>query len=233
MELMDSIILFFDGTYVGDIDKYIIQKYYKKDKLYEVHLNIQDNLKLHLIKLNKFVLILNEVKDKFFISKIYHNIVSIYGEEYIAYEKLDIVPLLDYIKNKDINGKLLKLNLQKVFVFNWLMCINNNLENKVYTFPDRSIDNISDTKTSEKVHFITINEKSFKYTPEECEVSRTIIKKYFSDSDEKFDKLAKLMLRDVNPTKFKIELLRIVKKYDESYIPWVNSVYQRLMNLKE
>lgn len=230
---MDSIILFFDGTYVGNIDRYIIQKYYKKDKLYEVELNIQDNLKLNLIKLNKFVLILNEVKDKFFISKIYYNIVSIYGEDYIAYEKLDIIPLLEYTKHNNINGKILKLNLQRLFVFNWLMCINNNLEHKIYTFPARNLDNITETKTSKNVYFITVNEKSFKYSPDECQISQTILKKYFEDSNEKFEDLAKMMVRNINMDKLRTELLKIVKKYDESYISWVNVVYKRLSDFKE
>jgi hypothetical protein len=230
---MNKIIFRFDNCNVGSIDKYISEKITENEKYDIVKLNIQNEIILNVYKCkNLFPLILNEVKTFFEIPKIYYNIVLIDSQKYLAYENLNNVSLLEYSETIDIKNESLLFQLQRIFAFNFLMCINSNYENKIKVFPNNTNPFIVDMKNTKSVIFKSINEKSFKYDILYHEIPKSILERWFEGSLENFRKVVKDMVNEIDPDSFRQETLKIVRKYDESYVPWVNSIYLNIRNAK-
>lgn len=223
----------FDASHVGKIDDLIKEKYYKDGKLNTIELRI-NNLVLGVKKYkNAFTFILNEAKKIFNVSFVNYNLVTIDDVVYLAYKHNNSVSLYDYCENNDIKGKLRHVYLQRTFVFNWLMFVNNNYENKIHVMPRKYCNDIGvDTINSETVTFVTIGEKSFKFNDTKYIISKNIIDNWFDGSYEVFNDVVSKMVKSIDPELLRIELLKIVKEYDETYISWVNVVYKNIIQHK-
>jgi hypothetical protein len=220
----------FDNKYIGEIKQYIKRPIYnEKGKLEKLELNIQDNLIVNVINYkNNFTFIINECKNIFNIIETNYNIVSINDKPYLIYKNYNDIPL----KNITITDFSNLYRLQKVFVFNWLMCINCNFENKIRVLPDFHNYEVCDIRNSTNLFFKTVGEKSFKKDNYEDILPRHIIKKYFNDSVENFYEIVKIMLKDIDVDSLKNKLIKLCKENGEDYIYWVNTVYKHLLNLK-
>lgn len=225
-------VFLFNNSDVGDITQYVQKRYWNGKKLCKVDLNIQNDITLNLIKYkNCFPLIINEVKYFLNIYKTRYNIVTIDNDKFLAYQNLNQVPLKDYLKTNKIKYMDL-ITLQKIFAFNWLMCINQNFENKIFLNPGCDVYKFTDIRFAETIFFETVNEKSFRFEIIEQYPSVQVLDEWFDGSVETFLEIAKTIVKPINPTLFKIELLKLVRKYDDNYVSWVNCVYQRISNLK-
>jgi hypothetical protein len=223
----------FDGSNVGNIDELIKTKNYKNGKLHSIELKI-DDLVLGVKKYKTpFAFILNEAKKIFNVSFVDYNLVTIEDVVYLAYKYNNSVNLQEYHENNDFKGKLRHVYLQRAFVFNWLMFVNSNYENKIHVVPRKYCNDISvNTINSEAVTFVTIGEKSFKFKDTKYTISNNVIDEWFDGSKEIFHDMVLKMIKPIDPELLRIELLKIVKKYDERYISWVNIVYKNIIQYK-
>jgi hypothetical protein len=220
----------FNNLNVGSIDELIIEKFSEKDKLDKVKLINGLNLNVYKYK-NAFPLILEEVKPLFNLSKVKYNIVSIENEKYYAYENLNNINLKEYMKYNSVKNNMKHKELQIIFIFNYLMCINCNLENKIHIFPSYNAE-ICDTRYETFVNFKVINEKSYKYNSNKVDVSKRIINEWFEDSVEEFQNLTTKIVKSIDAELLRQGLLKIVRKYDDNYVSWVNSVYNKILEAK-
>lgn len=213
---------------LGAIDEHIQEKFYNKEKLYKVKI---DNKFYNVSEYkNKFPLILNEVKDLFLIPKIRYDLVSINNKEYFIYQNLGNIALSEYKKHINPRDKpLLFTSVQRLLIFNWLMCINIP-DTKIQVFPQNNNYEIIDIEHSTDVWFKNACEKSYRI--EDFHIPRVIIDEYFNGSNDEFDTMVKIKVKSINPDLLRNKLLDIVKKYDNEFIYWVNSVYKRFTNLK-
>jgi hypothetical protein len=223
----------FDGSNLGKIDELIKTRNYKNGKLYTIELKIND-LVLGVKKYKTpFALILNEAKKIFNVSFVDYNLVNIDNIVYLAYKYNNSVSLQDYHENNDFKGKIRHIYLQRTFVFNWLMFVNSNHENKIHVVPRKYCNDISvDTINSDAVTFVTTGEKSFKFKDIKYNISNNVIEEWFDGSRENFYDVVSKMIKPIDPELLRIELLKIVKKYDESYVSWVNIVYKNIIQHK-
>lgn len=226
-------IFTFNNTNIGNIDKYINEKFYNDGKLFRIELNIQNNLVINVSKYkNEFTFIINECKEFFHIEKTNYNIVLIDNIPYLAYKNLNNVSLNEYLQHTDVKNKLSCLEIQRIFIFNWLMCVNNNFENKIYVFPSEKVYPIADVKNTDDVYFLTINEKSYKIDSFKSKISENILNKWFKNSEDFFNENVRRMIKFIDPNFLRRELIKIVNKHNNDYVYWVNSVYEKILNLK-
>jgi hypothetical protein len=227
-----NVIFNFDNINVGEIDNIISEKFYNdKNKLFKIKLN--NDLILNVFKYkNDFPLILDEVKPLFNMLRTKYNIVIIDKIKYYAYKNLNNTPLKEYVKHNVIKNTMKHIDLQQIFIFNYLMCINSNFENNIYVFPSYDRASIIDTKYEYCVSFKVINEKSYKYDSSDSEISKRILKEWFNNSIDDFLRIASKMVRSMDPDLLRFELLKIVRKYNDDYVSWVNSVYNKVREVR-
>lgn len=219
-----------------NIDKLIVEKIFNdKNKLHKVKLVLKDGedetLSVFKYK-NDFPLILDNIKKYFTVFETKYIIVMIDNVKYLAYKDLDNIPLKEYLKFNNLDNSYKKYEIQQIFIFNYIMCINSNFEDKIYVFPSFCENIISDMIYTDSVFFKVVNEKSYKYDSNNSEISKRILKEWFNDSVEKFQEMSYEMVKAINPEKLKWELERIVSKYDNSYVAWINSVYNKVKEVK-
>lgn len=231
---MNKLNLKFDNAHLGNIDEYIEGKLYnEKNKLVKIKLKSNDGITLNVLKYKTpFIFMLNEMKKHFrCIHKVEYNIATINDIDYLLYEDYDNISLANYIEKSDYKKRLsAELEIQMLFAFNWLMCVNNNYENRINVFTYTNFYKCLDIYKTNKVYFQSVGEKSynknFKY-----DISKFILNKYFNGSMENFNKIVSILISEIDPNKVKFEMEKVVKKYDESYMWWVNIVYEKLLSL--
>jgi hypothetical protein len=235
-----SKIFNFDNADIGEINKYIKYKEISNEnKLYKIELNIQDNLNLlvHDYK-NDFPLIIDEMKGFFSICSTYYNIVTIDDKKYLVSKYVNDISFRKY-KEYNKNKISYERDVKKMLIFNWLMCVNDlslNIENKFLVRPLLNYK-VADTLNSNFICVCSTNEKGFHYlNTKEYEAYNnppsTIIKEWFDNSIEKFYEFTKNMVCQIDSEKLRMEATNIVNKYDKDYISWVNSMYNRVRDVK-
>lgn len=225
----------FDGSNVGQLDNFIKFKNYKNSKLYSIEILPPDSKETTILCVKKyknaFVFIINEVRKIFNVSYVKYNLGVIDNELYLIYQ--NNVSLEEYTKFNNFKGKIRHVYLQRAFAFNWLMSLNNNYENKIVVIPRQYCDNnMVDIINSESVTFVTVNEKSFNRDESKYSISKNIIENWFDGSYEVFDDVVRKLVNPIDVNLLRIELLKIVHKYDDSYIYWVNIVFKNILQYK-
>jgi hypothetical protein len=230
---MDTTIKF-NNTNFGDIDKFIAEKFINDNRdLYKLRLKSENkNLYVNVFKYkNDFPLILDEIKKYFPVYKTNYAIVNIEGEKYLAYKSTNSIPLKEYLEHTNIERSTKKRDIQRIFIFNYIMCVNSNFENKIYVFPYDENDILVDIRYCDCIMLKCVNEKSFKQDSSN-EISKRILKEFFDGSIENFYKLAYEMVKGIDNDKLKWELEKIVSKYDDNYVYWINAVYIKFQEIK-
>jgi hypothetical protein len=226
----------FNNKNVGDIDKFIINKHFNDNgDLINVELNIQDDLSLSLVKYkNDFPLILDEIKHLFSICRTYYDVVTVEDKKYLAYKNLNEITLRNYKDYSKSNKDLCREDARRMFVFLYLMCIKDislNEENNIYVRPLLK-SGVSDTKKSTVFCLISIENKGFNYFTNDCKIPSSVVKEWFDGSSENFYKYVGEMINDLDVDSFKVKAIKIIKKFDDNYLSWLNSVYEHLLNCK-
>ena len=229
----------FDNSYIGPIDDDICEKIGKYDNTGKLkQIRLKNGLLLNVTKyVNNFTLILEDIKPVFEVLKTKYHIANVDGTDYLIYKSYNSVKLSEYHKsNKNFKRTLAYYDLQRTFVFNWLMCLNVN-ESKIYVFPSFDKFEVVDVLKSDYVFFKIINEKSFICDAKNNYPTKTLIDKWFDGSYEKFFDLATLMTKDINPSSLKILMNKIIIKYDskntKNYEAWINAVQERLFHIPQ
>jgi hypothetical protein len=258
--LCESISSFVDyGHYIGNLDKLInenqIIKVIENQEILRLKISKSQSIKnlfdnqpnypefrsflepnetlYNVIKYtNAIPLILDTIKKIFYISRCDYIVGEIKDKKYLIYKNYNEVSLNDYLKR---NGKdNVSRQVQSIFIFNWLMCVKNGLtpayENNIYI---KSINPfITDIiECSDCLQAFSINENNFLYDTER-EISSGILTKWFDGNLEKFYKMSKSFLEGINIENFRYRFRDVVNFYDNDYIPWVNSVYDRMNFIK-
>jgi hypothetical protein len=223
----------FDNSEINEDVSEIIDEKFHNDKNKLVKIKLKNDLILNLFKYkNKFPLILEEVKPLFDIPKTRYNIITIDNQKYYAYKNSNSICLKEYLKYNEIKNSLRYREIQLVIIFNYLMCVNNNFENKILVFPNYVKSSIIDTKYSDFVIFKVAGEKSYKYDHNESRISKRILKEWFDDSEEEFQEMSYRMVKAMDADLLRWELKEIVFKYDSDYVSWINSVYNKIVHAK-
>jgi hypothetical protein len=228
------------GHYIGDIDNFISEKFYKnnlesEDKiLSSIKLNINiDNQNIYNVidYTNEVPLILDSMKSYFFIAKTHYIVANIEGKKYLVYRNQNEVSLNHYLNN---NIKNVEYIVQRIFTFSWLMCIKKGF---CLSYEDKiMVKNLNPflTKVSECKSLLqgfTINEKKYMIDINE-DVSTTILSKWFKGEIEIFYNVAKEMLEGVDIEAFRSSFKDVILFYNDDYVCWINSVYNRMKFIK-
>jgi hypothetical protein len=238
---MSSIEIKYNGSNIGPVDQYIIEKYYNEDKiLFKIDLIYKEQiitLSVHKYK-NDIPLILDDMKIHFGLCKTHFNICNIENEDYLIYKNCNEISILEY-KNHNINNKKYYIkDIRNIFVFYWLMNVKNyslSLDNYIYV---RSLNfsEIENVKDSDLVCFHSIYDKGYNLLENSMthDVPNSIIKEWFDDSVELFYEYVGKMIKSIDCEKFRQVFTKIIKKYknNNDYISWVNITYSKLLNSK-
>jgi len=235
---MDTKLLCFDGSNLGDVDAYLISKLSGKNGIEKITIKTQNTklppLILRVYRYNREIpLILDEIKHKFNIYRTKYHLLNIEGNKYIGHLCFNEITLDEYIidtKNKVWNVSL-KYEIQKIFAFNWIMCVTANSDNRIYV---RGLNPLEpDTKNASVVYPFTCNERAYSYDITSCDISEKMIERWFDGSRELFYTLIKKMMERINSIdEFKSDFEIVVKKYNTSLNSWVNIVYNRMMSVQ-
>ena len=208
-----------------EINQFITKRYYDKDaNLYRIELEGQDKDKfISVVKYtNAFPLILDEVKRIFLLHYMEYVKVRIDDENYLIYEHYDeSVPLEEHTGRKNITA------IRRLFVFNWLMCINSNHESKIRVFTS----DLNDIKGSKMTSVAMIVERSYNLKPDNFPISKSIMDRWFDGNNINFERTLKFMIENISPNTLKSNLNKIVNRYDNDFSWWVNLVIDRIMQL--
>lgn len=226
----DGLKLAWDGSHLGEIDKYIIayKKFEFEDTVY-LWSKISSNLKLIQVRIFKYKddipLIADDLKKIFLIPQVGKHralfksnecvITRILGDE--NYDKYF------YQHSKDFLSPGFVKEMQRVFVFRYLMCLNCNFENCI------------EIRTGNGSHYpISVKENTFSMFPDDpaSRIPKTILKDWFDKDDEKVVEVAKEMLDGLDIMMLKFKISDIIMRYTNGrHIGWVNSIYDRLITL--
>lgn len=234
---MDKYNLVFNNSHLGNIDEYVEGRLYnEKNKLIKIKLKIknEESITLNIRKYKSpFTLIINEVKGLFStIIRVNYHIATMDNIEYLLSPDYEHIPLYKYMEKHNPEKTVHMLAIRYAFIFNWLMCINSNYESKINVFSDFINYGVADVYNNSILFVQTFSEKSFSRNLSKYDISKFILNKYFDGSMEYFNKITQKFIESIDSNKIKFALERIVKKYDESYLWWVNIVYERLLSLK-
>ncbi len=222
--------LAWDGSHLGDIDIYVTN-----DKKVEmegtVNLLIKTNSclnKIIQVKIFKYKddvpLIADELKRIFGVSPIGKHRVRYFGDECIINKYVNDIPIeefMKYVVDKSTLTPLFINEMRNIFAFRYLVCLNCNYENKINIRTDSVPYPISYQETT----FSLFADKS------SCRIPKTIIKEWFDNDDMIFYDTVNLIMKDKDPMLIKFEVESIIRKYNDKYIGWVNSIYDRIMHI--
>jgi hypothetical protein len=144
------------------------------------------------------------------------------GEEYIISQATNDVLLEEYfseIKRSAITP-LFMIEMRKIFAFRWLVCLNCNFESKIEVRINHGL-----------IFPVSCYETTFSLDSgsSKCRIPNTIIKDWFDNDDEILEKTVKFLLEDKDPTLLKFEIQKIINKYSNRHIAWVNAIYEKLL----
>lgn len=230
MPAPDGVKLHWDGAHVGEIDKYVIS--YKKVEYDDtIYLWSKTSKKLELIQVRIFKykddvsLIADDIKKIFGIPQVgkhralYKNneciIVRFIGDE--SYEKY-----FYRYRREHLSPGFIK-EMQRLFLFRYLICLNCNFENCV------------EIRTGNGSHYpVSFKENTFSLFPDDpaSRIPKNIVKEWFDNDDEKVLEIGKEMLDGIDIMMLKFKIADAMMKYTNGkHIGWVNAIYDRLITL--
>jgi hypothetical protein len=253
---IDSLInLTLDGNYIGNIDNFIKEKFYKEGNLYRIIIGFPQENNLYMSEkfvynvtkyTNEFPIIIDKVKNFFNLISVRYNIVTINKENYLIYKNYNEVTLKDYLEIIDnseqdsYKNQKIKDDVKKVIGFSWLMCIKNGaysgvggFENNILIKPYNSIvTNIKEYNSP--VFLYSINDKKYglKLSDTSLNIPENALNKWFDGSLEEFYKVVKSMIQGIEADFMRSKILDIVNEYNNDYVVWVNAVYERFRFIK-
>jgi hypothetical protein len=229
----------FNGSDLGDISKYVKIRYYdeKHKKLFKVRVETRsEDLLINLVEFkNELPLIIDRIKKVFSICPTNYNIVKIDDIKYLSFMNFNDVNFKDY-KINNLNRKwCYEDNIRKIIIFNWLMCIKNldiTLENRIYVRPYNFSFCIDPLKCRNVLLLSTSENDFYPILNTKAEIPTSTVKEWFKGSIDFFYEVVSDVLQEIDVDILRSTLTEIINKYNNDYMPWLNSVYNRITNAK-
>ena len=228
---INGLVLKWDNSDIGPIDDSIVfyRKMYDEDLLY-VWEKKRNKLVLSPIRVLKYKddipFIVEEFKKIFLISTSGKHKAMIRDNPCIITKYENDIPYENYFQTHSKEGlsKGFIKEMQRLYVFKYLMCINCNFENRVEI-----------RQFGQDIYPVSCREAKFSFTTDSgaCRFPKTITKEWFEGNDYLPIMLAKEMIEGMDINTLRFRLSDIVHKYEHGkYISWVNTIYNRLLLVK-
>jgi hypothetical protein len=225
---MNAVKMPWDGSHIGDITaSVVVQSKTGPDEYICLWEQMEKKPRMIEVKITRhrddIPLIADEMKRVFDISKIGHCRATYRENEIIVSRYKNEVPLDKYLEGKD--RKMLrpgfKLDMQQIFAFRFITCMNCNYENRIVVRSEGGIDFPIGCK--ETTYSMDTFDKA-------CRMTNTIIKEWFDNDEENFYKACKDLIADKDINTIRFELSKIIRRFSGGrYIGWVNAIFDRLL----
>lgn len=235
-EIKDKSYLVLNGNYVGKLDNKIVDKLYNiENKLTKIKfIDNEENYYNVQIFINELPLIIDSLKNYFYVNKTRYNIGEIDNKKYLFYESTNEIPFTEFNKNNK-ESELIKSHIRKIIIFQYLMCIkplNSSIENNIFVKSNNSLI----TKIEEcdsLISFYTFNENDYYMDINKSpEIPKILINSWFNGDLNFFNECIKQNLNGIDANTLRNKLNDIVSFYNSDYKCWINSVFNRVLNLK-
>ncbi len=227
-----SIELKWDNSDIGKIDDSIVfyRKEYNNDLLivWEWKNNKLELTPIRILKYKDDIpFIIEEFKRIFHIPITGKHKAMVKEQECIITSYINDIPYEIYFETHSIPyiSDSLKKEIQKLYIFRYLVCLNCNYENRI----EIRQPTIYDT------YPISCREVKFSLSSDDnaCRLPNNVVKDWFDNDHYKVIKIAKEMIAGFDITMLKFKMGDIIRKYDNGkYIHWVNTIYDRLCLVK-
>jgi hypothetical protein len=222
-----------DGSDIGSIDDIIFDcaKVDDDHLLTLWSLTKKNQYKLIRAKIlkykNEVPIIIDECKPLFGLKKVGKHKASLNGTKIILVNYKGDVSLKRYFSQMMIKpekaGIFFKKEIQKLFIFRWVMCLNNNFENTI------------EVRTGEAINYpISCRENTFNYNPADdaTRIPKNVIKNWFNNSDVLVDTCIHEFIKDKDVSMLRFEIQKIIQKFDKNLICWNNGIFENLLIAK-
>lgn len=226
-----GLTLKWDNSDIGPIDDAIVfySKKYEDDLLYVWECK-KNKLKIVPIRILKFKddipLIVEELKKIFMIPTVGKHKASLKDELCIITKYENDIPYENFFEThskKGLSPGFIK-EMQRLYIFRFLVCLNCNYENRVEI-----------RQSSSGIYPISCREAKFALSSDNnaCRLPNNLVRDWFNNDHYNAIMLAKEMIDDFDITLLKFKLGDIIHKYEHGkYIAWVNTIYDRLLTVK-
>ena len=220
-----------DNSDIGPIDDSIVfySKKYDEDLLY-VWERKKTKVMLTPIRIIKFKddipFIVEEFKKLFLIPTVGKHKSKLKNQLCIITKYENDIPYDKFFEThtkKHLNPGFIK-EMQRLYIFRFLTCLNCNYENRVEI-----------RQSSTGTYPISCRESKFSFCSDNnaCRIPNNLVKDWFENDHYKAILLAKEMIDDFDITLLKFKMSDIIHKYEHGkYIGWINTIYDRLLTVK-
>lgn len=219
-----------DGSDIGPIDG-CIYSCQKSDHDHILHLwtkNPKGQPKLIPVKIlkykNEIPIIIDECKPLFGLKKVGKHKAMIKDIQVVIVRYQGDISLKRYLNDMlltpEKTGKYFIEEIRKVFVFRWLMCLNNNWENTI------------EVRTGSGINYpISCRENTFNYDASSLStrIPKTIMNIWFDGSEDMIDIITQSFLKDKDLSVLRFEIQKIINKFDKQLISWNNSIFDKIL----
>jgi hypothetical protein len=219
-----------NGSDIGPIDGSIYSCQKSEDD-HILHLwtkNSKDQPKLIPVKIlkykNEIPIIIDECKPLFGLKKVGKHKAMIRGIPIVIIRYQGDISLKRYLNDMlltpEKTGKYFLEEIRKVFVFRWLMCLNNNWENTI------------EVRTGAGINYpISCRENTFNYDAASLStrIPRTIINTWFEGKDDLVDSSIESLIKDRDLSVLRFEIQKIINKFDKQLISWNNGIFDKIL----
>lgn len=228
---INGLTLKWDNSDIGPIDDSVVfyKKMYDEDLLY-LWEKKKNRLRLTPIRILKYKddipFIVEDFKKIFMIPTSGKHKAILRDNPCIITKYESDIPYENYFETHSKEGlsKGFIKEMQRLYVFKYLMCINCNFENRVEI-----------RQCGTDIYPVSCRESKFSFTTDSraCRFPQTIIKEWFNNDDYMPIMVAKEMIDEMDINTLRFRLSDIIHKYEHGkYIGWVNTIYNRLQMVK-
>jgi len=229
---INSLELKWDNSDIGPIDDCVV--FYQKEKgndLLYVWERVNSRFQMTPIRIMKYKddipFIVEEFKRIFNIATTGKHKALLKNEECIIARYVNDIPYDEYFETHSISfvSDSLKKDIQRLYVFRYLVCLNCNYENRIEIRQPTIYD----------VFPISCQEIKFSLSSDNnaCRLPNNVVKDWFDNDHYKVVEIGKEMLKNFDITMLKFKMGDIIRKYNNGkYIHWVNTIYDRLCLIK-
>ena len=260
----------------------------EKNSLREISLVIYEFRNGAAERSSEIPLILDKFKTFFRIYRTRYHILYYEGVKYLAHEYNNEILIRDYLRIVDSDAHafrivdsdahenvsdetsvsifrpnmklMLKYDVQKLFIFNWIMNVGSNTENRIWVKQLRSADVggqslkhcsadaysvIDDVSQSYDVYPFTFNEKSAdvekgasiealepSVSGDSLDIPKKILEEWFDDDINVFITKGRMMVRGMNLERLKLELDKILAVHNKNLSNWSNVIIANIRRIR-
>lgn len=223
-----------DGSDIGAIDENI--SHYRKwedDHIITLwYTNAKGEKRLANAKIlrykNEVPIIIDECKPLFGLKKIGKHKATLMAHKVILVKFQGDISLKKYLNDMLWTPKktsvYFKEEIRKVFAFRHIMCLNNNFSNTI------------EVRTGGGINYpISCRENTFNYESGDpaTRIPKTVVKEWFNDSEDLVEEVLEKMVTGKDVSMLRIEIQKIIMKFDKHLISWNNGIFEKLLFLQK